>query len=122
MAATAKASVAVANKNIYQQRYYDWNALVEDPEMRRNYNIEIQNRFNVLNVEDDTQSAESIYKSIVSAHEAAPKATISIKRKTKKQPSWEKTDVDLRTSVIKQNQVTYINKTTRKNKMSLNKA
>jgi len=73
-------------------------------------------------VEDDTRSAESIYQSIVSAHEAAAKATIPIKRKTKKQPPREKKDVVLRRSVVKQNHVTYIDKTTRKNKISLNKA
>jgi len=98
------------------------DALVEDPEIRANYNIEIRNRLNELNVEDDTQSAETIYQSIVSSHEAAAKATIPTKRKTKKQPPWENKHVDLPRSVVKQNQATYINKTTRKNKMSLNKA
>jgi len=39
-----------------------------------------------------------------------------------RQPPWKNKDVELRRSVVKQNQVTYINKTTRKNKMSLNKA
>jgi len=60
-------------------------------------------------VEYDTQSTESIYQSIVSAHKAAAKATIPYKQKTKKQPPWENKDVDLRRSVVKQNQVTYIN-------------
>ena len=81
---TAKLKLELrASKPRKHQPKYDWQALTKNTEVVQKYQLEIQNRFNALNVEDTDQSTESIYRSITIAHEDATKAAIPVLRKLK---------------------------------------
>ena len=105
-----------ANKINQQQPKYNWAKLNEDTDIKEKYTLEVQNRFSILNAEENTQSAESIYQSITRAHEAAAKETIPLKPKTKKQSPWEDQEINHLRSAVKNKQEIYMKETTTKNK------
>ena len=111
-----------ANKINQQQPKYNWTKFNEDTDIKEKYTLEVQNRFSILNAEENTQSAESIYQSITRAHEAAAKETIPLKPKTKKQSPWEDQEINHLRSAVKNKQEIYMKETTTKNKAYVKKS
>ena len=60
-----------------------------------------------------------IYQLIITAHEAAAKAIIPTKKKTKKQLPWVNSDVNHHKSVVKEKHEAYISKPSIENKTPL---
>ena len=82
----------------------------------------MRNRFNALTAEDQDQSADSIYQSIVTAHEAAAEEVVPKKCKSRKELPWENNEVTRKRSIVCKAQKTYASKPTKQNKKGLNNA
>ena len=78
-----------SNKNQVKKQIYDYNYLINDKNVKQLYAIEVKNRFEILNSLDTTQSSETMYNNIMSAHQEAAKKTIPLKQKKKKRVPWE---------------------------------
>ena len=105
-----------------QQQKYNWKLLLDNTETQNEYKLVTQNQFDILNREDDIQSADSIYKSIITAHEKATKSTVPTLPKRKKTCPWQKRNIEDNREIVKNAQSKYANNTTKLNKNSLNKA
>ena len=120
---TAKLKLKLrADKPRKHQPKYDWQALTENTDVVQKYKLEIQNRFNALNVEDTDQSAESTYRSITIAHEDAAKAAIPVIKKTKKQLPWEHSHLALLRANVKVKNSAYVKKPSREKRIPLDNA
>ena len=100
-----------ATKNLKKKTKYNWNCLIKDKDIKEKYNIEVRNRFEVLNTEDNIQSADSIYQSIVAAHAAATESVISKLQK-----------VETKRQIAIKAQKAHFNKSTKRTKDTVNKA
>ena len=73
---------------------YYWSKLKDDEQVMRNYTVDIVNRFQVLqNLNNDDETADSMYKNIVEAHKKAAETHIPLKPKQIKHVPWESSDV-----------------------------
>ena len=111
-----------ATKNTKKKSKHDWSQLIENQEIKAKYNVEVRNRFDMLNTEDNTQSADSIFQSIVTAHKATAEAVIPKLQKSKPALPWENTDIITKRQIVKEAQKMYANKPSERNKDALNKA
>ena len=102
-----------ANKPCKHQPKYDWQALTESTDVVQKYQLEIQNRFNALNLEDNDQSAESIYRSITIAHDV---------KKTKKQLPWEHSNLAQFRANVKVKNSAYVKNPSREKRIPLDNA
>ena len=111
-----------ATKNLKKKKKYDWNCLIENKDIKEKYNIEVRNRFEVLNTEDNIQSTDSIYQSIVAAHAATTESVIPKLRKAKPALPWKNTKVETKRQIATKAQKAHSNKSTKRTKDAVNKA
>ncbi len=82
---TAKVRLSLrANKRNKVNNRFDWSTLISDNNVQKDYLINIQNSFELLTTSDEEQTAETIYESIISAHEKTSTACIPKKTSAKK--------------------------------------
>ena len=69
---------------------YDWSTLINDKDIQKQYNIKVQNRFELLQNEDsEPKTPSNTYNNFVKAHEEAAKECIPLKPNVKRRKPWE---------------------------------
>ena len=70
------------SKAMAKKKQHDWNLFRNDSNLQRQYSIEVHNRFQPLEIEDE--SATERYERFVTAHKEAASEVIPVKKKAKK--------------------------------------
>ena len=78
-----------ANKPSKNSQRYNWDTLQTRDDIRDQYTIEVRNRFQILQNENEEESANTIYQNIMKAHKEAAEKCIPIVKKTKRKIPWE---------------------------------
>ena len=100
---TAKIRLSLrANKaSINKTPRYDWSALLQNDDIQKKYTIEVRNRYQILQEEDRSNTANTIYQNIMKANNEAAQNCIPIKRKSQKRIPWETAEVEEKRQKIK---------------------
>ena len=79
---------------------YDWSAL-SNQNTRYLYTVAVRNRFDALQSETESTSANTMYENFIEAHNYASKNAIPLKRKMKRKIPWETEAITEKRNILK---------------------
>ena len=101
---------------------YDWKRLLLDESVKTAYAVEVRNRFDLLQVEETVESADTIYNNVMKAHVVAAEKHVPKKPKKKKLVLFESTDVETKRQEVKKAQTLASTRKTRSADLALRNA
>ena len=101
---------------------YDWEKLLTDTEIYKEYSISVRNSFAALADLDANTDCDTLYSSLVTAHENAAEETLPLKPKKKKHVAWLVANVQKKRQAVKSAHATQLAKPTENNKNTLKSA
>ena len=120
---TAELRVSLrANKTPMRKSKYDWEKLLTDTEICKEYSISVRNSFAALADLDANTDCDTLYSSLVTAHEHAAEETLPLKPKKKKHVAWLDANVQKKQQAVKSAHATQLANPTENNKSNLKAA
>lgn len=98
---------------------YDWDKLIQDPELSKNYTVEIKNRFNCLREETPPESITEEYKFLITANKDTAEKLLPRKKRDKKLLASENERVSKARELLQQASKRYNTEPTPENKTAL---
>lgn len=83
-----------ANRNAKSKKiYHNWSLLTNDENVKEAYTIEVKNRFQILQDQDENATADSMYENIVRAHNESANLHVPVRKRNKRKNAWESVKV-----------------------------
>ena len=80
---------------------YDWSQLSKNPDIKNAYTIEVQNRFDALQLSEQDPTPNSTYENFIQSHQIAAEKFIPLRPKIKSLAPWENDIVTLKREKLK---------------------
>ena len=93
LTAKIRLSLRINKINKTKKIPYEWSKLMDDGNVRREYTIDVSNRFQALQDLREYETADSVYNNIMEAHKKAAEIHIPLKPKYKKRVPWDNINV-----------------------------